>query len=126
MIDLATLPLGVCACCERPQALVKGDQGAVCPVSGKAYLLLPDGATLPADAAPHGICQCCVPPMPLVRRDGKLICQARPDNQYRRVGERVTLILPSKAAPAETLAAIDAALRRNSARVTVNGLFDLE
>jgi hypothetical protein len=89
---------------------------------------MPDGTTLPADAAAHGICQCCAPPLPLVWREGNLTCQARPDQRYRRINDRVTLI-PSPAAaatPVETLATIDAALRRNNARVTINGLFDVE
>ena len=128
LVDLAALPLGVCACCQPPQALVQSEGGAVCPTSGRPYLLLPDGATLPADAAPHGICQCCVPPMPLACRDGHLVCQARPTNHYRRVDGKVALIPTPRttAPPAETLAAIDAALRRNSAQVTVYGLFDVE
>jgi hypothetical protein len=90
--------------------------------------LLPDGETLPADAAPHGICQCCVPPLPLLWREGHLVCQARPDNRYRRVGSQVSLVptAQTNAPTAETLQAIDAALRRNSARVTVYGLFDVE
>ncbi len=128
LVDLAALPLGVCACCQPPQALVQSEGGAVCPASGRAYLLLPNGATLPADAAPHGICQCCVPPMPLACRDGHLVCQARPANHYRRADGEVALVPTPRATapPAETLAAIDAALRRNSAQVTVYGLFDVE
>jgi hypothetical protein len=56
-----------------------------------------------------------------------LVCPARPDNRYRRERGQVVLI-PTKAAPtaAETLEAIDVALRRNSARLTVHGLFDLD
>jgi hypothetical protein len=128
LVDLAALPYGVCACCKEPRALVKSDNGAVCPLSGRAYLLLPDGVPFLADATPHGVCQCCVPPIPLVRHDGDLVCQAKPQNRYHDAGDQVTLLPTSKptATPAETLAAIDAALRRNSARVTVNGLFDVE
>ena len=129
LVDLATLPLGICTCCKPPQALVKGNQGAVCPATGRVYLLLPDGTVLPADAVPEGLCQCCVPPMPLVRREGRLVCAARPDHVYERRGDEVLLIAaPGNApgqTPAETLAEIDAALRRNSARVTINGLFDV-
>ncbi|MGD9100197.1 MAG: hypothetical protein PVF45_06920 [Anaerolineae bacterium] len=128
LVDLAALPLGVCACCQSPRPLVKSEQGAVCPVSGRAYLLLPDGTTLYADAAPHGVCLCCVPPMPLAWQDGSLVCQAKPANRYRRAGDQVSLIPRAKttAPTSETLEAIDAALRRNSARVTVYGLFDVE
>ncbi|HWQ13805.1 MAG TPA: hypothetical protein VNL77_13475 [Roseiflexaceae bacterium] len=72
LLDMAALPYGACACCERPRPLVRGDQGALCPVSGR----------IQPQPAPPG--------------------------------------------PDETLAAIDRALRRNSARVAVNGLFDLD
>ncbi len=128
LVDLAALPLGVCACCERPQALVQGERGAVCPGSGQDYLLLPDGETLPATAAPHGVCQCCVPPLPLLWWEEHLVCQAKPNNCYQRVGSQVSLVSTAQtnAPTAETLQAIDAALRRNSARVTVYGLFDVE
>jgi hypothetical protein len=65
--------------------------------------------------------------MPLIPHDGALICRARPANRYSRSGGR---IIPGPAVPgatsAETLAAIDTALRRNNARVAVNGLFDLD
>jgi hypothetical protein len=74
LLDMAALPFGACACCQPPRALVRGDQGAICPATGRVQLQ-------PA------------PPPP---------------------------------GPDETLAAIDRALRANSARVTVNGLFDLE
>jgi hypothetical protein len=82
---------------------------------------------LVADAAPEGLCQCCAPAAPLVRREGVLVCSAKPDHQYRRAGEEVALIT-ARAAPAaaDALGAIDAALRRNNARLTVNGLFDLD
>jgi hypothetical protein len=92
------------------------------------YLLLPDGGAFPADAAPHGICQCCIPPLPLVWRDGNLVCQAKPEHRYRRVGDRVALAPAPQPTltPAEALEAIDAALRRNDARVSVNGLFDVK
>jgi hypothetical protein len=66
--------------------------------------------------------------MPLAWQDGSLVCQAKPVNHYRRTGDRVSLIPRTKttAPTSETLEAIDAALRRNSARVTVYGLFDVE
>src|SRR5436853_3247811 len=125
LVDLAALPFGVCRCCRAPRALVRGERGAVCPASGSAHLLLPDGTTILADTAPQGVCQCCAPPAPLVWRDQALVCSARPDNHYRRAGEQLVLI-PTTPAATETLEAIDAALRQNSARLTVHGLFDLD
>jgi hypothetical protein len=127
LIDLASLPFGACSCCELPHALVRAEQGAACPASGLAYLLLPEGPRQLAEVAPHGLCRCCAPPMPLLLIEGVLVCRARPTQHYRRVGGQ---IVPAPAAPgdagADVLAAIDAALRRNSARVTVNGLFDVD
>jgi hypothetical protein len=125
LLDLAALPFGVCACCERPQALVRGDDGPVCPASGRRYLLLAGGAALPADAALHGLCQCCAPPSPL---DGRLVCQAKPTHEYRCTAGGVTLVGSPNGSgtPTETLAAIDEALRRNNARVVINGLFEAE
>ncbi|HMO57423.1 MAG TPA: hypothetical protein PKC19_08715 [Roseiflexaceae bacterium] len=72
--------------------------------------------------APDGLCQCCTPPRPLVWRADALVCRMRPENHYHPANRQP--IAPARAA--ETLAAIDAALRSNSALVTVNGLFDLE
>jgi hypothetical protein len=76
LLDVAALPLGICGCCEPPQPLARAEAGAICPASGRQYLLLPDG--------------------------------------------------PAQRSAADTLAAIDAALRRNTARLTVNGLFELD
>jgi hypothetical protein len=122
LLDLAALPYGVCGCCERPQPLVRADGGAACPRSGSCYLLLPEGPRLATDAAPNGLCPCCMPPEPLIWRDGALSCRARPANRFQRVDGR---LIPATD-PAATLAAIDAALRRNSALVTMNGLFELD
>jgi hypothetical protein len=128
LVDLAALPYGVCACCERPRPLARAPGGAACPASGLAYLLLPEGPRPLAEAAPHGLCRCCTPPMPLVLQDGALACRARPGQRYTRTGGVVTPLAsePAGRDTAEALAAIDAALRQNSARVTVNGLFDLD
>ena len=128
LIDLAALPFGVCACCDRPQALACGDRGAVCPSSGREYLLLSGGPALLPDAAPDGLCQCCRPAMPLIWQDQQLVCQVRTYQQYERRGDQLMLVAPDarKTSTAETLTAIDEALRRNSARLTVNGLFDLD
>lgn len=76
LMDVAALPLGICGCCEPPQPLARAEAGAICPASGREYMLLPTG--------------------------------------------------PAPRSAADTLAAIDAALRRNTARLTVNGLFDLD
>ena len=127
LVDVAALLFGVCACCQPPQALARGEHGAVCPATGSPHMLLPGGPMLLADAAPEGLCQCCAPAAALVRRDGVLVCSAKPGHHYRRAGEEVVLIA-ARAAPAaaDALDAIDAALRRNNARLTVNGLFDLD
>jgi hypothetical protein len=125
LVDLAALPFGICGCCQPPRALVRGDRGAVCPASAREHLLLPDGARILADTLPYGTCACCKPPMPLIQQDGLLACLARPDRRYQRLGEQ---LIPS-AGQTDTAAvaeAIDAALRRNAARLTVNGLFDLD
>jgi hypothetical protein len=129
LVDVAALPYGVCGCCTPPHALVRAEEGAVCPGSGATYLLLPDGTVRRADDAPYGLCQCCAPAAPLTRRDGKLVCQARPDHVYQvdhRQGKTALFIGPPNpiATSEEVWQAIDSALQRNSARVTVNGLFD--
>lgn len=127
LLDVAALPFGVCGCCESPRPLVRGAVGAVCPASGMEYLLLPEGPVPREVAAPDGLCLCCAPPMPLVRQggdEGGLVCRAKPHNRYELVDGRPELVA-SSSSPAETLDAIDAALRQNSARLTVNGLFDL-
>jgi hypothetical protein len=126
LVDVAVLPLGICVCCERPHALVPGGCGALCPVSGQEYVLLPSGPVLLATAAPEGLCLCCVPPMPLVRQGDTLACQAKPNHHYQRDGSGVILISTPEVTSAEMVAAIDTALRRNSASLTINGLFDFE
>jgi hypothetical protein len=126
LVDLAALPHGICACCAPPRPLVRGAPGPVCPASGRAHLLLPGGASVLADALPHGVCACCAPPMPLVAQGDALACLARPDRRYRREGQTLIALAPAPAAGAAALEAIDAALRCNSARLTTNGLFDLE
>jgi hypothetical protein len=127
LIDLAALPYGICGCCAKPQVLVRGEVGAVCPLSRNEYLLLPDGPILLTEAAPLGLCRCCAPPMPLIERDKQLCCQAKPGHLYDIQDGRPALLTfgPSVVGQQETLAAIDAALRHNSANLTVNGLFDL-
>jgi hypothetical protein len=126
LVDLAALPHGICACCAPPRPLVRGDPGPVCPASARAHLLLPGGTSVLADALPHGVCACCAPPMPLIAEGDALACLARPDRRYRREGQQLIALAPAPAAGAATLEAIDAALRRNSARLTANGLFDLD
>jgi hypothetical protein len=65
--------------------------------------------------------------MPLVMLGDTLVCR---EKQQQRYTSTQGLVIAQPVAPAHDLAAthasIDAALRRNSARVAVNGLFDLE
>jgi hypothetical protein len=127
LLDLASLPFGICTCCKQPAALIRTDDGVQCPGSGRGYLLLPEGARLRDEAAPYGVCLCCTPAMPLVMLGDVLVCRAKPQQRYTQAQGQV---VAQPEAPAHDLtathAAIDAALRRNSARVAVNGLFDLE
>lgn len=125
LVDLVTLPFGVCTCCTPPQALLRSNQNAICPISSEVYLLLPDGPALLAEAAPHGLCQCCQPAIPLVVQNNQLVCGAKPFNQYEKHGEQITRLSTTPASPSDVLDAIDEALRRNTAQLTVNGLFDL-
>lgn len=122
LVDIAALPYGICVCCPRPRPLVRGARGAVCPESKSEYVLLPDGPRLLAKAAPNGLCLCCAPPAPLIYRDGALICQAKPSMRYQRINGTTHLLKTADAAT-RTLAAIDEALRRNAAQLTVNGVF---
>ena len=125
-LDLATLPYGACRCCEPRQALVAAECGAICPISHTEYLVLPEGIVLRSEAAPDGICRCCLPPQPLVRVDGALVCRAKPYQHYAmRDGAVAWLGKAETPGLVETVAAIDAALSRNSAKLTVNGLFNV-
>jgi hypothetical protein len=126
LVDLAALPHGICGCCAPPRPLVRGEPELICPASGRAHLLLPSGASVLVDTLPHGVCGCCVPPMPLIAEGDALACLVRPDRRYRREGQRLIALAPAPAGSAATLQAIDAALRRNSARLTTNGLYDLD
>lgn len=121
LVDIAALPYGICVCCSRSRPLVRGAHGAVCPESKCEYVLLPGGPRLLEEAAPNGLCLCCAPPAPLVYRDGALICQAKPSMRYQRVNGNTHLLKTADAA--RTLAAIDEALRRNAAQLTVHGVF---
>lgn len=121
LVDVAALAYGICACCPRPRPLVRAEHGAVCPASGNEYVLLAEGPRLLSDAAPLGFCLCCAPAAPLIYRDGVLVCQSKPSSRYGLISGKPRLVRPPDAA--ETLAAINAALRRNAANVTVNGLF---
>jgi hypothetical protein len=128
LVDLAQLPYGTCACCRPPRALARSSAGAICPASGHEYLLLPEGPRRAEHAAPHGRCLCCIPPMPLIVEGERLVCQSRRYNQYVAEDGRIRAApAPKPGASTEaTLAAIDAALRQNAARVTIHGLFDLD
>ncbi|HYF65255.1 MAG TPA: hypothetical protein VD886_20675 [Herpetosiphonaceae bacterium] len=125
LIDLAALPYGICACCAAPQALVRSDIGhAACPRTGRIHLLA-GGRPLLADRLPGGACSCCAPPQPLVSLGAAVVCPAHPEREYAQVGGvwRLQAAPPSVDA---TLSAIDAALRANSAKVTIYGLFDVD
>ncbi len=126
LVDLAALPHGICGCCAPPRPLVRGERGPICPASIREHLLLPSGASVLVDTLPHGVCHCCAPPMPLIAEGDALACLARPNRRYQREGQRLIALAPAPAAKAATLEAIDAALRGNSARLTTNGLFDLD
>lgn len=125
LLDLAGLAFGICSCCQPAQALARAEGGAVCPRSGLEYLLLPSGPAPRAQAAPVGLCACCAPPAPLARQGSELVCSARPTQRYE-LRDGVPQPAARSAGASATLAAIDAALRSNSARVGLNGLFDLD
>jgi hypothetical protein len=93
---------------------------------GARWLEEAPGRLVDLAALPHGICGCCAPPMPLIAQGDALVCLVRPDQRYRREGQQLIALAPVPAGAAATMAAIDAALRRNSARLTTNGLFDLD
>jgi hypothetical protein len=127
LVDVASLPLGVCACCDPRQALAGAAWGAVCPASGKGYLLLANGPQPIESAAPDGLCACCAPPAPLVWDGERLVCSRKRGQVYARK-ERAN---PQEPAPdndgaqAAFVQAVDAALHANSAKLTVFGLFDV-
>ena len=125
LVDLASLPYGVCHCCEQPALLVRSAAGVLCPASGLAYLLLAGGPRLLREAAPLGLCLCCQPPAPLAADEQGLFCQAQPHRRYRRNDSGVVVAAPAASAAA-MLDAIDAALHKNTAHVMVHGLFDVE
>lgn len=124
LLDLASLPYGICHCCERPSALVRGEGGACCPRTSALHLLLPDGQVVLAEQV-QGRCPCCVPPMPLIPDGESLICAAKPQNRYQRVGGALR---PLAAPPGSTelWSAIDQALSQNNAQLGPNGLFLLD
>jgi hypothetical protein len=127
LIDLAALPLGICRCCNPPQALVPATPGAICPDTSQVYLLLSEGPVPLAEAAPHGLCHCCQPALPLEPHEDGLICPAKPYHRYEEQAGQVVLLAPQGGfTTAATLAAIDEALRHNTAQLTVNGLFDFD
>lgn len=128
LLDLAALPFGICQCCDKAAALIKTDVGLLCPRSGEAHLLLPNGQSLRRKDVPNGLCLCCAPPQPLIWQDDHLCCPAKPANHYQRQGGKLKQLNTTKqpAAPADLLQAIDQALHQNTAKLTVNGLFDFD
>lgn len=128
LLDPATLPLGVCGCCLPRVPLVRAEVGAVCPQSHGEYLVLPEGVMARATVAPLGICHCCLPPQPLVEVANYLVCRNKPQQHYAVVEGAVTWIglapvVEQAGDQAAVTAAIDAALRANSAELTLFGLF---
>ncbi len=123
-LDPATLPLGVCQCCEPRAVLVAAECGAICPQSHVEYVVLPEGIRPRHTAAPDGICRCCLPPQPLVRSGEVWVCRAKPQQHYMLAGDQV--VWQGSGPPldqAAVTAAIDAALSANAAQLSVYGLF---
>jgi hypothetical protein len=126
LIDLAALAFGICACCPAAQALVRSDVGAaVCPATGSIHLLQADGTAVVAELLVAGVCQCCAPARPLLRTSGGVICAAHPAAAYEWNGSAWQIPPPGKSSTT-VLAAIDAALQANAAKLTLYGLFDLD
>ena len=135
MVDVTSLPYGLCGCCNPPKMLEQSTGGAICPGSAKEYLLLPEGIALRSVVAPHGLCHCCLPPAPLMAKaaafgieegDG-LVCRLKPYNRYRMInGETAWLGAGGVANQEEILQAIDKALAENSAKLTQYGIFDID
>ncbi|MBA3469247.1 MAG: hypothetical protein H0T53_06335 [Herpetosiphonaceae bacterium] len=126
LVDLAALPFGICGCCPAAQALVRSDVGsAVCPATGSVHLLLADGTAVVAEQLAAGRCLCCVPAQPLLRISTGVICPAHPAAPYEWNGGAWQVVAPSKNSTT-VLAAIDAALQANAAKLTMYGLFDLD
>jgi hypothetical protein len=129
LIDVAALPFGVCSCCTPRRALAGAEWGAICPASGKGYLLLAGGPALVETAAPDGLCTCCAPPAPLVWEEERLVCSRKRDRIYQhKGGNGVTASeteKPNIGTQSEFIQAVDAALHANSAQLTVFGLFDI-
>ncbi len=126
LLDLAALAFGICVCCAAAQALVRSDVGAaVCPATGAVHLLRPDGTAVVAERLEAGVCQCCAPALPLLRTASGVICAAHPATPYEWNGSVWQIGAPSKSSTT-VLAAIDAALQANAAKLTMYGLFDLD
>lgn len=126
-LDVAALPFGLCGCCMPPLAMAQGRDGlAVCPGSGEDYLLLADGSSLALRDTPFGLCQCCAPPRPLARQAEAVVCAGRPHQAYELTAAGWRPLREPPADASRALAEIDAALRRNAARLNVNGLFDFD
>lgn len=123
--DVASLPYGLCSCCEEAQPLQRHTSGAICPASATVFVLLPEGILPLAQAAPYGLCQCCVPAAPLLLIEGALCCRAKPINSY--VWKEGKLSITTHAMAKKDLhKAIDEALRSNTASATLYGLFDID
>ncbi len=113
-----------CGCCAPARPLAPGDGALLCPVTGELYAVLATGALARAAELPFGLCRCCEVRQPLIRCAGAVVCLARPEQAYRRVGGHyVAVEAAAEHVPLVDAAAIDAALRANTALLGVNGVF---
>lgn len=126
LLDVAALPYGICACCAEPQALVRSTIGfATCPTSARIHLLNSDGTRLLVDTLIDGTCACCSPMQPLARIGAQIVCTRQPHEHYVRAGDTWQRLTSTKL-PSASLDAIDQALRENTAKVGLYGLFDVD
>lgn len=123
--DVASLPYGLCSCCEEAQPLQRHVNGAICPASATVFVLLPEGILPLEQAAPYGLCQCCVPAAPLLMLEGTLCCRAKPMNSYVWKEGKLRITTHTKTKK-DLHKAIDEALRNNTANATLYGLFDID
>ncbi len=116
-----------CQCCTPPRVLTPADGTLACPHTGELYAAMATGGLARATELPFGLCRCCEARQPLMRCGETVVCLAQPDQVYIRAGG---VYLPRPPDEAQIIltdaAAIDAALRANSALLGVNGVFVVE
>lgn len=112
-----------CACCPEPQALIADDGALACPATGERYAALATGELARAAALPFGLCRCCEARQPLIRSGDAIVCLGRPEQRYARSGAGYLPLPAGAPAPLADAAAIDAALRANSALLGPSGVF---